>query len=229
MFEKLEKLRIPGLLALCLVMIGFCAWMYPQSDAEDRATGSAAMVLFAAMAVVLGSLLLPKQKLKPEHDGSVVIRGQRLRYLILGLCGAIVAILTPFVTAPARAIDWVNDFEVWFLTFVFAAIALYLLWASFAADVIWRMDRLGVESVYGVHWRLPWSAIASVDYINVAGQPYLALRLDPSFEEPKIGVNRLARWLGVPPFALGAQGSSADFDDIADHAMRLWRQARGVR
>src|SRR5262245_37335632 len=103
MFEKLERLRVPGLLALCLVMIGFCAWMYPRSDAEDRATASAAIVLFAAMAIVLGSLLLPKQKLKPELDGSIVIPGQRLRYLILGVCGATIAILTPFVTAPARA------------------------------------------------------------------------------------------------------------------------------
>lgn len=227
MFEKLEKYRIPGLLLVCLVMIGVCIWAYPGGDAEGRAVLPAMAILFAACAVVFGSLLLPKQPLNPEPDGSIIIPGQRLRYLILGLCLGTVALLAPFASAPARAIGWVNDFEIWFSTVLLAAGAVYLLWASFAANVIWRMDLLGVESLYGVRWRLPWSAIASVEYIFVGGQPYLALRLAPCVEEPKIGLNRLARWLGVPPFALGAQGSSADFEDIANHAIRLWRQARG--
>jgi hypothetical protein len=229
MFEKLEKFRIPGLLLLCLFMIGVCVWAYPGGDAEDRAILPAMAVLFAACAVVFGSLLLPKQELRPEPDGSIIIPGPRVRYLILGVCLATVAIIAPFVTAPARAIGWVNDIELWFVAFVLAAGAAYLLWASFAASVIWRLDRIGVECLYGVHWRLPWSAVASLDYIFVAHQPYLALRLEPGAEEPRIGVNRLARWLGVPPFALGAQGSSADFDDITDHAIRLWRQAREGR
>lgn len=218
------------MIALCIALIVVCALTYPTTAPNEQPVLIAASIVAVAAAVMFGMQFIPKRPLRPEPDGSIVIRGERARWALAAICAGVAASLLPIATDPAVTADWMDRWHIWLLVALLGAISAYLAWLTLRAPNLWRLDLAGVESLTGVRWRAPWSAVAALETVSTErGRIYLALRFEPGREPAMPILQGVARLLRTPPFAIGADGSAHDFDDIAAHATRLWRQARGVR
>ncbi|MGE0046774.1 MAG: STM3941 family protein [Hyphomonadaceae bacterium] len=222
----LSRLRTIGLLLISLVFVGLGILLLTAGERPGLAL--ACIALFGACAIVFALDLLPKRPLVPEPDGAIVVRGSRARFVVLGLSGAAMAAACPMIATMAAAEnDWRVAVIAWAGAIFFGFGALYLLWRATRSPDLWRLDAEGVQSLAGVKWRLPWRAIVSLRPFEIRGQRFLALDVHPDFAPPPSLARGLSRALGVPQFAIGAQGAAAAYVDIEAHVVRLWRAAQG--
>lgn len=222
--------RSIAMLTLCVGVIIVCIWTFPTTDPVQRPALIAASITAACAGAMFALQFAPKRRLVPEADGSVIIRGERARWAVGAVCAGAAALTLPTAAAPAITADMMDRIHLWVLIAILAPLSLYLFWLTWRAPDLWRLDLVGVESLTGVRWSAPWSAVAGFETVTTAqGYRYLALVFEAGRMPPAPILRGVARFTQRAPFAITADGSAHDFRDISAHATRLWRDARGVR
>jgi hypothetical protein len=216
------------LLAISLGFVAIGVWLASVSAGDDRLIGLVCAVFFGACAVVAVGQLLPRRTAVTDADGVTLIQPDRVQMATLFIGAAGFAAACPFIALLAAADgEIMKALIVWGGTVFFGACALIGLWRLIRARPLLRLDSEGVTNLALKGWTAPWRAIRGLLILEVRGQDFIALDVDPATGIEGGALQRVNRAFGFPPFTIGPQGTAMGFEAFLELVQSYWTRHRG--
>ena len=216
------QLRTIGLLAISLGFVATGLFVLSTGEGPARAAGLGCAAFFAGCATVFAIELIPASTPRPDSAGVTIIHPSRARLAGLSIAAVLLAAACPQIAALAASDG--GAFTLWialFGTVFFGLSALAGISRLLRPSALYRLDQVGISSLQGKEWFIPWRAVRGIDPFAIRDEYFLALDVDPAVGAPKI-----SQFAGLPGVAIGPQGSSVRFDEFAELVQLYWERGR---
>jgi len=219
------QLRIIALLGLCIALAAMGLMVFMTGDGIGRAAGLLCAASSAGCALVLGLRLMPSPAPYPDAHGVTLIQPSRTR--LAGLSAALALVAAAFPQCAALAGSESGPAAIWLAMLgasVFGLGALYGVVRLLRPIALYRLDPVGISSLTGRTWFVPWRAVRGIDPLSAHGQYYLSLDIDPaSTAGPPVARARTGKSRAV---TIGPQGAAIRFDEFAELVQHYWERGR---
>lgn len=221
------QLRTIGFLAISLAFVATGLFMLLSGEGPARAAGLGCAAFFAGCAIVFAIQLMPKKAPRPDHGGATIIHPNRTWLAGLSIAAALLAAACPQIAVLASSDG--GAFTMWIAlagTAFFGLCALSGIVRLLRPAALYRLDQVGIASLQGQEWFIPWRAIRGIDPFAVRDEYFLALDVDPAVGAPGGFASKISQFTGLPGVTIGPQGSSVRFDEFAELVQRYWERGR---
>ena len=186
----------------------------------SRMSALAALIFFSACALTFALQLMPSTPPPTDAQGVTLICANRARLAGFTVASAMIAIACPLIASSADT--WIGLAGGGFFG-LGAAIGLFRL---VQPSAMYRLDPVGLSSLRGPRWFVPWRVVHGLDAYGAADNYWLALAVDPAGPlDPglRAQINKRA---GYPAITVNISGSGIRFDEFTALVQRYWERGR---
>jgi len=221
----MSQLRVIALLGLSIALAAMGFFVSVTGEGLARAAGLLCAASSAGCAIVLALRLLPSAAPRADALGVTLIQPSRTR--LAGLSVALALVAAAFPQCAALAGSETGPAAIWLAMLgasAFGLGALYGVVRLLQPIALYRLDPVGIASLTGRTWFLPWRAVRGIDALSARGQYYLSLDIDPaSTAGPPTTRARSGKSRAV---TIGPQGAAIRFDEFAELVQHYWERGR---
>lgn len=216
----MARFRTIFLLAISLGLMAMTGVVLAAGSARSRVGALAGLIFFSACALTFALQLLPPASLQTDAQGVTLLRTSRARLAGFTAASVMMAIACPLIASSDDA--WIGLAGGGFFG-VGAVLGLYRLAQP---NALYRLDPVGISSLRGQGWFLPWRLVRGLDAYGAADSYWLALAVDPAAPlEPKLRA-QLNRRAGYPAITLSISGAGIRFDEFTALVQRYWERGQ---
>lgn len=216
----MARFRTIFLLAISLGFMALAGVMLATGGAGSRLPALAGLIFFTACALTFSLQLVPPASLHTDAQGVTLIRTSRARLAGFTAASLMMAIACPLIASTDDA--WIGLAGGGF----FGIGAVLGLFRLVQPNALYRLDPVGISSLRGQGWFLPWRLVRGLDAYGAADTYWLALALDPAAPlEPKLRA-QLNRRAGYPAVTLSISGAGIRFDEFTALVQRYWERGQ---
>lgn len=216
----MRRFRTVFLLALSIGFVVIAVIVLATGAGRSRVTALAGLIFFAACALTFALQLMPSAAPQIDAQGVTLIRTSRARLAGFTAACLMMAVACPLIASAADA--WIGLAGGGFFG-LGAALGVFRLAQPSA---LYRLDPVGLSSLRGQGWFVPWRLVRGLDAYGAADSYWLALAIDAAGPlEPKLRA-QINRRAGYPALTLSVSGTGIRFDEFTTLVQRYWERGQ---
>lgn len=216
----MARFRTIFLLAVSLGLVALAVGVLSAGRSDNRIAALSGLIFFSACALTFALQLAPSTSPQTDAQGVTLIRTSRARLAGFTAACAMMAVACPLIASSDDA--WIGLLGGGF----FGIGAVTGLFQLVRPSALYRLDPVGLSSLRGKGWFVPWRLVNALDAYGVAENYWLALAVDAAGPlEPKLRA-QINRRAGYPAITLNISGTGIRFDEFTTLVQRYWERGR---